>query len=278
MLNQETRAALAAKARRLRRMVVTMVHQAGDGHPGPALSCADIVTALYYRCMRIDPSRPRWEDRDRFILSKGHACTVLYAALADLGYFPESALPTFRSLGSILQGHPDMNKTPGVDMTSGSLGHGIPVGAGMAAAAKLAGRDFRVFTIVGDGELNEGIVWEGAMAAARMGLDNLTAFVDCNGFQSGGTTEEISGMSRIRERFEAFGWSCREIDGHDFAQIVDAVEEARAPSGKPTMILARTVKGKGVSFMENNNDWHKGVPDKDQLARALADLADGREP
>jgi len=260
----------------LRKSTLTLVHLAGDGHPGPALSVADLVTALYFEEMRIDPNNPKWEDRDRFLLSKGHACSVLYAALAKRGYFSEDALPTFRSLGSFLQGHPVMDKIPGVDMTTGTLGHGLSVGAGMAAAGRLGGKDYRVYVILGDGEINEGIIWEGAQVAANMKLANLTAFLDLNGFQSGGRTEDVSGIDRVpaAEKFRAFGWNVVEIDGHDFEQISTAIAAAKDETDRPTLIVAHTVKGKGVPFMENNNAWHKGVPTKEQLAEAIKALED----
>lgn len=263
---------LSGKARQIRIDLLTMIHEAGDGHPGPALSSCDIITALYFDVMNIDPEKPRSPSRDRFILSKGHACTALYAALAERGYFSKSLLSGFRSLGSPLQGHPVMQKTPGVDMTTGSLGHGLSVGAGMAAAASLSGENFRVYVLMGDGELNEGIVWEGAAIAAAMKLDNLTVFIDANGFQSGGTVASVSGSAGIAERFSSFGWNCLEIDGHDFAQILSSIDTARAQTSGPTLIVAKTVKGKGVPYMENDNAWHKGVPDAQQLATALAAL------
>jgi transketolase len=265
-------AAIAEHARQLRRDVVTMIHEAGDGHPGGSLSAADIVAALYFGVMRIDPARPSWSDRDRFVLSKGHACPVLYAALARRGYFEPAILPTLRSLGSPLQGHPDMRKTPGVDMSTGSLGHGISLGAGMAAAGRLQGRAFEVFVLTGDGELNEGIAWEGAASAARLGLDRLHVFVDNNGWQSDGRVEDVSGMTGIACRFADFGWHVQEIDGHDPAAILAAVEADRAAPGRPHAVVARTVKGKGVPFMEGDNSWHKRVPTAAELAAALAAL------
>lgn len=265
-------AALADRARELRRDVVTMIHRAGDGHPGAALSAADIVATLYFGVLRVDPARPGWPDRDRFVLSKGHACPVLYAALARRGYFDPALLPTLRTLGSPLQGHPDMRKTPGVDMTTGSLGHGISLGAGMAAAGRLQGRSFEVFVVTGDGELNEGLCWEGAVSAARLGLDRLHVFVDNNGWQSDGRVEDVSGMTGIARRFEAFGWHVQEIDGHDPAAILAAVEADRAVPGRPHAIVARTVKGKGVPFMEGDNSWHKRVPTAGELAEALKAL------
>jgi transketolase len=273
--DQATRVArLKRTSVELRKSTLTLIHLAGDGHPGPALSIADLVTVLYFDEMRLDPCRPKWEDRDRFILSKGHACAVLYAALARRGFFSEDVLPTFRSLNSILQGHPVMDKIPGVDMTTGTLGHGLSVGAGMAAAARLGGKDYRVYVILGDGELNEGIVWEGVQVVANMKLANLTAFLDLNGFQSGGTTNEVSGINRVpvAEKFRAFGWKTLEIDGHDYDQILAAIATAKDETGRPTLVVAHTVKGKGVPFMENNNAWHKGVPTKEQLAEAVEAL------
>ena len=265
-------AEIAERAQELRRDVVTMIHRAGDGHPGAALSAADIVATLYFGVMRIDPTHPDWPDRDRFVLSKGHACPVLYAALARRGYFDPALLPTLRSLGSPLQGHPDMRKTPGVDMTTGSLGHGISLGSGMAAAGRLLGRPFEVFVVTGDGELNEGIAWEGAVSAARLGLEHLHVFVDNNGWQSDGRVEDVSGMCGIARRFEAFGWHVQEIDGHDPAAILAAVEADRATPGRPHAVVAHTVKGKGVPFMEGDNSWHKRVPTAAELAEALKAL------
>ena len=265
-------AAIAERARELRRDVVTMIHRADDGHPGAALSAADIVATLYFGVLRVDPSHPGWPDRDRFVLSKGHACPVLYAALARRGYFDPALLPTLRTLGSPLQGHPDMRKTPGVDMTTGSLGHGISLGAGMAAAGRLQGRSFEVFVVTGDGELNEGLAWEGTVSAARLGLDRLHVFVDNNGWQSDGRVEDVSGMCGIARRFEAFGWHVQEIDGHDPAAIIAAVEADRAAPGRPHAVVARTVKGKGVPFMEGDNSWHKRVPTAAELAEALKAL------
>jgi transketolase len=259
-------------ARQLRRDVVTMVHIAGDGHPGPALSVADIVTALYFNILRIDPARPDWPQRDRFILSKGHACPVVYAALARRGFFDVAALPSLRCLHSSLQGHPDMHKTPGIDMTSGSLGNGISVGLGMAVAGQYNGDDYMVYVITGDGELQEGIVWEAAMAAVHYRAGRLAVFVDHNGLQSAGEISKVSGLLPIRPKFESFGWHCQEIDGHDFNHILDAVERARQETERPSMILAHTIKGKGVPFMENDNSWHKRVPTREQLEAALEAL------
>lgn len=258
---------LAQMARRLRLDVLRMIHLAGDGHPGPTLSVADIVTALYFRLMRIDPARPDWPQRDRLILSKGHACPVVYAALMRKGYIPQECLPKLRCLGSPLQGHPCMKKTPGIDMTTGSLGHGISIGAGMAAAGRLAGHDYFVYVIMGDGELNEGIVWEAALTAAHLRLARLIVYVDHNGYQSGGRLEEVSGLTAISSKFAAFGWHCQEIDGHHFGEILEATAQAQKTDA-PSMIVARTLKGKGIPFMEGDNSWHKRVPTKEELNEA----------
>ena len=259
-------------ARALRRDVVTMIRESGDGHAGGSLSAADIIAALYFSVMRVDPSDPRRADRDRFILSKGHACPVLYAALARRGYFSPGLLPTLRRLGSPLQGHPDMNKTPGVDMTAGSLGHGIGIGSGMAVAARLSGLDYRVYTLLGDGELNEGLVWESAISAVKLKAERLVAIVDNNGLQGDGRIEDVSGMRDIGARFASFGWRVREIDGHDMEAILDALAWGAAAESRPSMIVARTVKGKGVPFMENENAWHKKVPDAAEFAMAIRAL------
>jgi transketolase len=264
---------LAEKARMLRRDIFSMIHHSGDGHPGAALSMTDLIAALYFHFMRVDPKNPDWPERDRFILSKGHGCPAYYAALARRGFFPLEWLPTLRQLGSPLQGHPVMKKTPGVDMTTGSLGHGIPIGAGMAAAGRLAKLDYFVYVITGDGELNEGIVWEAAQSAAHMRLGRLIAFVDNNGWQSGGRVKDVSGLSNIAQAFAAFGWHTQQIDGHDFSQILEAVENAQAETERPSVIVAKTIKGKGIPFTENDNSWHKRVPTKEELAAALDYLA-----
>ncbi len=264
---------LTETARLLRRDVVTMVHLAGDGHPGPALSVADMVTALYFRTLRIDPANPDWPQRDRFILSKGHACPVVYAALARRGFFSHDLLPSLRSLGSILQGHPDMNKTPGIDITAGSLGHGISLGLGMTLAGRYNGNDYMTYVITGDGELEEGIVWEAAMAAFHFRPGRLVVLVDHNGFQSSDTqVGDMSGLLPILPKWESFGWHCQEIDGHDFHQILGAIGQAQEETDRPSLILAHTIKGKGVPFMENDNSWHKRVPTKEQLDTALEAL------
>lgn len=264
---------LKKMADHLRMVAVDMVYRGGDGHPGPALSIADIMTVLYFDEMRVDPANPNWEDRDRFILSKGHACPILYAVLSEKGYFGEK-VENFhlRELGSMFQGHPTMQKTRGLDMTSGSLGNGIAVGAGMAIAGKYRKKDYNVFVICGDGELQEGVCWEGANTAAGHDLDNLIVFVDRNGWQSWGRCEETVGNNDIAERFEAFGWHVQSIDGHNYDQIKEAIANAKAAKGKPSAIVCECIKGKGLSFMENNNKWHKGVPTDEEYQIALKEL------
>lgn len=263
---------LESKAKDIRLDIIEMIYTAKSGHPGGSLSAADIVTALYFQVMNIDPGRPRWENRDRFILSKGHACPVLYSALAERGYYAISELSTLRKFHSILQGHPDMNKTPGVDMSSGSLGNGLSAGLGMALAAKWKGLDYRVYVMLGDGELNEGIVWEAAMAAAHHKLDNLVAIVDCNGLQITGCVKDVMNIEPLSDKWKAFGWAVLEIDGHDMNEIVGALKDARTMT-QPTVILAKTVKGKGVSFMENNADWHGKALNDEQYAKAKLELS-----
>ena len=264
--------ALRAKARDIRKHVVRMVGAASSGHPGGSLSAADIVTVLYFNEMNIRPDDPKWPDRDRFVLSKGHAAPVLYAALAEAGYFPAGELVTLRRIDSRLQGHPSIRSTPGVEMSTGSLGQGLSAACGMAIAAKLDGAAWRVYALLGDGELEEGQIWEAVMTAAHRRLDNLTAFVDANGLQIDGPVADIKSMERIGDRFAAFGWHVVEIDGHDIPAIMAALAEARNTQGRPTAIVARTVKGKGVSFMENQVGWHGTAPKPDQVQAALAEL------
>ena len=259
---------LQAIASQLRLDVVRMVHDAKDGHPGPALSAIDMITTLYFREMNIDSANPQWADRDRFILSKGHACPALYAALARKGYFSVDEFKGLRGMGCLLQGHPCMKKTPGVDMTSGSLGNGLSIGVGMAIAGKYRKKSYNTYVILGDGEIQEGIIWEAAMCAKRYQLNNLIVFVDHNGWQSGGQVEEISGLLPILPKWEAFGWHCQAIDGHDFAQIITAIENARKTPG-PSVIIAKTVKGKGVPYMDNDKSWHKRVPTDEELSVAV---------
>lgn len=272
---------LAEQARRMRIDIVRMIAEAGSGHPGGSLSCADILTALYFGgVMEHRPSEPDWEERDRFILAKGHAAPALYAALALAGYFPEDELMTLRKLGSRLQGHPDSNQVPGVEVSTGSLGQGLSIAAGAAAGLKLDGKPQCVFALLGDGECQEGQVWEAAMFAAHRSLDNLVAIVDRNGLQIDGSTEDVCAPGDLAAKFEAFGWDAREVDGHDIGALVEALSAAKAQrDGKPHAFIARTVKGRGVSFMEGQAGWHGKAPNADQLAQALADLGcdDGEE-
>lgn len=264
---------LKSKAAEMRKDIVVMVGAANSGHPGGSLSAADILSALYFEVMAHDPSHPHWPDRDRFVLSKGHASPVLYAALAEAGYYPREEIVTFRHIDSRLQGHPDMKKLPGVEFTTGSLGQGLSGACGMAIAGKLDRKDYRVFCMVGDGESEEGQIWEAAMAAAHFGLDNLTAITDFNGLQIDGPLCEIMTVMPVPDKWRAFGWNVIEIDGHDFTQILDALSPERKVPGKPTMIVATTVKGKGVSFMEGQCDWHGKAPNPEQVEQALAELA-----
>lgn len=252
--------------------IIDMICTASAGHPGGSLSAADVVTALYFRIMRIAPENPDWPDRDRFILSKGHACPVWYAALAERGYFDKSHLKTLRQMGSILQGHPDMLKTPGIDMTAGSLGHGLPAGLGMALSGKLQKKDYHVFVIIGDGESQEGSIWEASMAAPNFKLDNLTAILDYNHLQNDDSVENIMPIHPVVDKWQAFGWHVIDIDGHDMAQVVAALEEAKSLKGKPTMIVANTVKGKGISYMENVCEWHGRAPCQEEADQALEEL------
>jgi len=266
-------ATLQKTAQTLRREAVRMVYEGKDGHPGPALSIADIVTVLFFQEMRLDPSNPDWADRDRFIISKGHACPIYYAALNERGYFqPKVEHFNLRQLGSNFQGHPSMHNTVGVDMTSGSLGNGIAIASGMALAGRAQGKDYYVYCICGDGELQEGVCWEGANVASGRKLDHLIVFVDRNGWQSYKSIDETVGRNNPAERFRAFGWDVYEIDGHNMEAIHAAVEAAKTVKGKPHCIVCDCVKGKGVSFMENNNAWHKGVPTDEQFATAMKEL------
>jgi transketolase len=260
-------------ARQIRRNIISMITEANSGHPGGSLSAADILTALYFREMRVDPANPAWQERDRFVLSKGHAAPVLYAALAERGFFPREELNTFRKINSRLQGHPDMKKVPGADMSTGSLGQGISTSIGMALAGKLDKLDYRVYVLLGDGETQEGLVWEAVMAAGHYHLDNLVVILDYNGLQIDGPCETVMSVAPLNDKFKAFGWNVLEIDGHSFPQILSAFAEARAVKGKPTVIIAKTIKGKGVSFMENQVGWHGAPPSREQAEQALAELA-----
>jgi len=272
MMEQAKIAELQKKATQIRLDILEEVFSASSGHPGGSMSIAEILAFLYFHEMRIDPKNPKWEDRDRFVLSKGHTAPGLYAALAERGFFPTEDLKTFRHIDSYLQGHPDMKGVPGVDMSSGSLGLGVSTACGMALSAKVYNKDYRVYTVLGDGELAEGQVWEAAMFAAHYKLDNLTAFVDFNGLQIDGKITDVMNSTPIDEKYKAFGWHVIVIDGHDLEQIEKAVEEAKATKGKPTMILCKTTKGKGVSFMENQAGWHGKAPNAEQYEQAVAEL------
>ena len=262
---------LKAIARELRRTIVKMTFTAGSGHPGGSLSEIDILTALYFRVLRHNPSHPSWPDRDRFILSKGHACPGLYSVLAKSGYFPEEELWTFRKLGSRLQGHAHTD-TPGVEMNSGSLGQGLSFAIGVALAARLERRRYHTYVLLGDGECDEGQVWEAAMAAAHYKLNNLTAFVDRNGIQNDRFTSEVMNLEPLAGKWRAFGWKVIDTDGHDIAQVLDSIDAARRTRGRPAVIIARTVKGKGVSFMENNPDFHGRAPTKEEYEQSMREL------
>ncbi len=260
-------------AGRLRGNIVKMIAEAGSGHNGGALSAIDVLVYLYFHpVMRVDTDNTRWVDRDRFVLSKGHCCPALYVTLAERGFFPEELLWTLRDIESKLQGHPDMNKTPGVDMTTGSLGQGISSAVGMALGGKLDQRDYRVFAMVGDGELQEGQVWEAAMAAAHHKLDNLFVVVDNNKVETDGPTRDINNVEPIAPRWESFGWNTFDVDGHDFAQIHEGFQKFAKPNGKPTVIVADTIKGKGISFMEGDHHWHAGPTSPEQTKQALAEI------
>lgn len=260
---------LAAKSRM---GAILGTYHAKSGHPGGSLSAADIFTYLYFKEMNVKPEQPDWEDRDRFVLSKGHCCPSLYATLALKGYFDWNELTSLRHVGAMLQGHPDMKGTPGIDMSTGSLGQGISAACGMALAAKLDNKDYRTYTVLGDGEVEEGQVWEAAMFASHNKLDNLVVIVDQNGLQIDGTVEEVAGIEPLDKKFESFGFEVIKIDGHDFEQIASALDKAKTVKGKPTAILAKTIKGKGVSFMENQVGWHGSAPNKEQYAQATAEL------
>lgn len=263
---------LQKKANEVRKGIVTAVHSAKAGHPGGSLSAADIYTYLYFEEMNIDPGNPAMEDRDRFVLSKGHTAPGLYSALANRGFFPVEDLTTLRKLGSYLQGHPDMKHIPGVDMSSGSLGQGISAAVGMALGAKMKGKDFRVYTLLGDGELEEGQVWEASMFAGHRKLDNLTVIVDNNGLQIDGKIDDVCSPYPIDKKFEAFNFHVINVDAHDFDALRAAFKEARETKGMPTAIVAHSLKGKGVSFMEGSVDWHGKAPNDEQYEKAKAEL------
>ena len=263
---------LALKANRARLLAVEAVHRAASGHPGGSLSCLDALTALYFNEMRVDPANPQWAERDRFVLSKGHCAPALYAVLALRGFFPVEDLQMLRSIKSHLSGHPDMKYVPGVDMSTGSLGQGLSTAVGMALAAKHTGKTFRTYAICGDGEIEEGQIWEAVMAAAKWKLDNLCVFIDVNGLQIDGNTADVMPSEPLDQKLEAFNWHVVKIDGHNIDQILSALAEARSCKGMPTAILMKTVKGKGVSYMENNAGWHGKAPNADEFAIARAEL------
>lgn len=259
-------------AKVIRKDIVTMLTESASGHPGGSLSAVEILTTLYFNEMNINPEKPRDPERDRFVLSKGHAAPVLYSALARRGFFNVDELHTLRKIGTMLQGHPNMNDVPGVDMSTGSLGQGISAAVGMALAGKCDGKSYRVYSLLGDGELEEGQVWEAAMCAAHYKLDNLTAFIDSNGLQIDGKCEDVMNPGPIDQKFKAFGWHVIEIDGHDLEAIQNAIDEAKNTKGHPTAVVCHTVKGKGVSFMENQAGWHGTAPNKEQCEIAIKEI------
>ncbi|MBI4353202.1 MAG: transketolase [Candidatus Omnitrophica bacterium] len=265
---------LAETALKIRRDIVKMLGIAGSGHPGGSLSLTDVLTLLYFHFLRHDPKNPHWADRDRVVLSKGHGCPALYGALAIAGYFSESLLPTLRRLESPLQGHPDMRRLPGIEASTGSLGQGLSIGIGMALAGKLDKKDYKTYVILSDGELNEGQIWEAAAFASFQKLSNLIAILDYNKFQLSGATKDILNMEPIVDKWEAFGWEVREIDGHIHREIADAIAWAKEAREKPRILIAHTIKGKGVSFMENNNHFHGVAPTREETERALKELGE----
>lgn len=272
----ETRAAyLTVKAKEIRINILKMIHKAQSGHPGGALSAADIMAALYFDQLNIDPANPGWPERDRFVLSKGHACPVLYACLAMKGFLPADAMDTLRQMGSPFQGHPVASKCPGIDATSGSLGIGMTEAVGMALEGKMTGKTYKVFTICGDGELQEGIIWEASNTANKYKLDNLILIIDNNGLQNDGFGKNIMPMEPLEDKLRAFGWEVTTINGHKMDEILNALEKGRTHRGKPFCILASTVKGKGVSFMENIRGWHGRPPDDNQLEQAIKEINEG---
>ena len=271
ILSDEELKGLKETARQIRRSIIEMLAEAGSGHPGGSLSATDIMTVLYFHIMRHDPKNPRWENRDRFVLSKGHACPVLYATLAESGYFPKSELTKLRKLGSFLKGHPIRDMDHGIEATTGSLGQGLSFGVGVALAGKLDKKKYHVYVLLGDGELDEGQVWEAAMSASHYKLDNLTAIVDRNGLQIDGPTEEVMSLEPLAKKWKAFGWRVTEIDGHDIPALTAAFRK-RKKKGTPHLILAHTVKGKGVSFMEGKVHFHGVAPTREEREQALSEL------
>lgn len=263
---------LEEKARSVRYQIIQMLTEAGSGHPGGSLSPVELIVSLYYVKLRHNPKDPHWPDRDRMVFSKGHACPLWYTILADCGYFPKEELLSLRRYGSILQGHPDCRRTPGVDISSGSLGQAFSAACGMAAAGKLDKKSYRIYVLLGDGEIQEGQVWEAAMSASHYKLDNLCAILDYNGYQIDGSVSEIMGLEPIKDKWKAFGWHPIEVDGHNLAEILKAYDKAETIKDKPTIIIAKTIKGKGVSFMENTAAWHGKTPNKEQSEQALKEI------
>ena len=274
MVTTDTIDELTATAKRIRRSIITMLTEAGGGHPGGSLSAVEILCALYFDVLQHDPKRPDWPDRDRFILSKGHAVPVLYATLAEAGYLPVEELMTLRKLGSRLQGHSKINTVPGIEMSAGSLGQGLSYSIGQLLAGRLDGRDFRVYCLLGDGECQEGQTWESFMCAPFHQLDRLVAIIDRNGVQNDWFVNETMEIDPLDAKLEAFGWHVISVDGHDLRQLLDALEEAKGVTGRPTAIIAKTVKGKGVSFMENDPSWHGKAPSAEQMEQALAEIGE----
>ena len=275
-LKEKTIEELKEKAIELRKAAVTMVYKAQSGHPGGSLSAADIISALYFKELNVDPLNPKWEDRDRFVLSKGHVAPIQYAALALRGFVPYETINTLRQYGSPFQGHPDMKKCPGIDISTGSLGQGLSCAVGMALAGKRDEKEYRVFAMVGDGECQEGQIWEASQTAVKYKLDNLVVFVDYNRLQIDGTTDEIMPLQDIEKKFEAFGFETKNIDGHSMEEIVAVLDEVRgSTNGKPKCIVANTIKGKGVSYMENVVNWHGVAPNDQEYAQAMEELAGG---
>jgi transketolase len=263
---------LKKNATEIRKGIIKAVHAAGSGHPGGSLSAADILTTLYFYKMKVDPKNPNWEERDRFVLSKGHAAPVLYATLAEKGFFPKEELLKLRHMGAMLQGHPDMKRVPGVEMSTGSLGQGFSCSIGMALAAKLDGKENRIYALLGDGEVQEGLVWEAAMSASHYKLGHLTAILDYNGMQIDGLNDEVMTINPIKDKWESFGWHVLEVDGHNFEEMIEAFDQAEKIKDQPTMIIAKTTKGKGVSFMENQVGWHGTAPKDEDAEKALKEL------
>jgi transketolase len=256
----------------IRKHIIHMLTESGSGHPGGSLSAVELITSLYFNKLRHNPKDPNWADRDRMVFSKGHGCPLWYAILAECGYFPKEELLTLRKFGSMLQGHPDKLRTPGVDISSGSLGQAFSAACGMAAAGKLDKKDYRIYVLLGDGEIQEGQVWEAAMSASHYKLDNLCAILDHNRFQIDGRVEDVMNVEPLADKWNAFGWNVISIDGHDIKQVIDAYNTAETIKGKPTIIIAKTVKGKGVSFMEHTSDWHGKTPNKDESTKAIKEI------